>query len=163
MNEFEKANENELRRRGNSAESRDVGVENSKESQEENEELKKMAALEKAEKTSREVKSTKKQMQNLMANMQAVVKAVQAIRQQLDLVDPDGNIPSVTQDQQSLQILQKKLAGLTGQMADLRTALFQEEYKEFQKSYRDWTEQELNQETEKRVLKILEKLGLSNV
>ena len=162
MNEFEKANENELRRRANSAESRDVGVEGNKES-EENEELKKMAAMEKVEKTSREVKTTKKQMQNLMANMQQVVKAVQAIRQQLDLVDPDGSIPSVAQDQQSLQLLQKKLAGLTGQMADLRIALFQEEYKEVQKMYRDWTEEQLKQETEKRVVKILEKLGLSAI
>lgn len=162
MNDFEKMNENELRRRGNAAEGRELGMEKGKEAQE-NEELKKMAAMERAEKTSREVKSTQKQMQNIMANMQAVVKAVQAIRQQLDITEPDENIPSVARDQQSLKALQKKIASLTGQLEDLRMALFQEEYKEVKQAHGDWPEVQLQQETGKRVVNILQKLGLPTI
>ena len=162
MKDFEKMQENELRRRAKTAEGRELGVENSKESREQ-EELKKMAARERAEKTSREVKHTQKQMQNIMANMQQVIKAVQAIRQQLDLTEPDENIPSVARDQKNLQILQSKLADLTGQLADLRLALFQEELKEVEKDGGGWSEEEKQAEAKKRVEEILKKLGLGSV
>lgn len=162
MNNFEKIQEDELRRRANAAEGREMGAESSKEGQE-NQELKKMGAMERVEKTSREVKNTQKQMQNIMANMQTVVKAVQTIRQQLELTEPDENIPSVARDQKNLQDLRKKLAGLTGHLADLRTALFQEEYKKMKKIHSGWSVDQLKQETEKIVVRILEKLSLSSV
>jgi len=162
MNNFEKMQEEELRKRANAAEGREIGVESNKEGQE-NQELKKMGAMERAEKTSREVKSTQKQMQNIMANMQQVVKAVQSIRQQLDLTEPDENIPSVARDQKNLQALQKKLANLTGQLGDLKQALLQEEYNDIKIEHSDWSEDQIKQESEKRVSNILEKMGLSTI
>lgn len=162
MNNFEKIQDDELRRRSNVAEGREVSVESSKEGQE-NQELKKMGAMERVEKTSREVKSAQKQMQNIMANMQTVVKAVQAIRQQLELTEPDENIPSVARDQKNLQALQKKLANLTGQLGDLKQVLLKEEYNEVKKEHSNWSEDQIKQESEKRVSVILEKLGLSSV
>ena len=160
MNNFEKMQEEELRRRANAAEGREIGVESNKEGQE-NQELKKMGAMERVEKTSRELKSTQKQMQNIMANIQQVVKAVQSIRQQLDLTEPDENIPSVARDQKNLQALQKKLVNLTGQLGDLKQALLQEEYSDVKKEHGDWSEDQIKHESEKRVSQILEKLGLS--
>lgn len=159
MDEFEKKLDSAHRRRINTAEGRDLRVETAKEDKEK-EELKKAAARERAEKTSREIKSAQKQMQNIMANMQQVIKAVQAIRQQLDLTEPDENIPSVARDRRVLDQLQKKLASLSGQLKDLRTALFQEELNEVRQKHGDWLEERLKQEAERLVGARLKKLGL---
>ena len=126
MINFSEKLDSEHRRRVNAAEGRESGAETAKEDKEK-EELKKAAARERAERTSREIQSTRKRMQNIMANMQQVIKAVQAIRQQLDLTEPDENIPSVARDRRTLESLQKKLNSLSGQLNNLRAALLQEE------------------------------------
>jgi hypothetical protein len=134
MNNFE--SESEVRRK-NLAEGREIGAESREKKEEEAE--KRMGAMERAEKVSHEVKSTKKQMQNIVANMQQVVKAVQAIRVQLGLgSDGTQSIPSVVQDQKALDDLKKKLSKLTGQLSDLRVALVHEEGEEDRKAHGDW-------------------------
>ncbi|HLD34305.1 MAG TPA: hypothetical protein VJB62_00420, partial [Patescibacteria group bacterium] len=110
--------------------------------------------------TSREIQSTRKRMQNIMANMQQVIKAVQAIRQQLDLTEPDENIPSVARDRRTLESLQKKLNSLSGQLNNLRAALLQEELGEARQRHSDWSEERLRQEAERLVGARLKKLGL---
>ena len=156
MNPLE--NESEVRRK-NLAEGREIGAESKEKKEEEAE--KRMGAMERAEKVSHEVKSTKKQMQNIVANMQQVVKAVQAIRVQLGLgTNGSQSIPSVQQDQKALEDLKKKLSKLTGQLSDLRTALVHEEGEEMRKAHGDCGEEQINAEAERLAEELLKKLGL---
>ena len=104
MPSFEQQQEKKLR--GDQAESQEAGFEGreSKEQQEDKE----MGAKEKMEQTAVEVKNTKQRMQNIMVNMQQVIQAVRAIRQQLGLID-NGNVPAVKEDQKALDDLKKNL------------------------------------------------------
>lgn len=139
------------------AESAELRMEN-KENQE-GEEEKKMAARERAEQFSREVQNTKKQAQNILVNMQQVIKAVQMIRNQLGL--SGGQIPSVSQDEKTLKKLQEKLANLSDQLDDLKLALEQEEKKSISEEHPDWNQDLINAETKRRVEDLLQKLDLS--
>ncbi len=153
---FEQQAENVARSR---AESRESGAESDREKAMEQLE-KKMGAKERAEKMLGEVKSTQKQMQNISANMQQVVKAVQLIRQQLQLANAnsDDDIPSVGQDQKVLAALQKKMFDFKSQLTDLRTALLQEELKAVREEHSDWTGEAVQQEAERRVEEVLKRL-----
>ncbi len=153
MNEFEK-NQDNLRRR-NTAEGAEWNME-AKEKQVEEAE-KKMAAKERFEATSKEIKNTKQQIQNIVANMQQVVKAVAAIRAQLQLAQ-DGDIPSVERDKKTLEALQKKLDGLFGEIKDLQAALLAEEQKAVQEEFSDWSAQAILEEAGRRVKEILKRL-----
>ncbi|OGH69135.1 MAG: hypothetical protein A2754_02535 [Candidatus Magasanikbacteria bacterium RIFCSPHIGHO2_01_FULL_47_8] len=154
ISEFEKIQEERRRRR--SLESAELNAE-AKEKKED-EEAKKMAARERVEVVSREVKNTKQQIQNIIANMQQVVAAVAAIRVQLKL--QDAAIPSVAADEKSLVKLQKKLTSLTSEIEDLRKALLLEERRAVAEDHEDWTAEAIVEEAEKRVVEVLKKLGL---
>lgn len=149
---------NELEQRLNRAESAEVAVE-SKEKQVEEAE-KKLAAKERLEMTSREIKTTKNQIQNIVANMQQVVKAVAAIRAQLQL-SQGGSIPSVQQDEKILQVLRSKLDALYGEIGDLKNALLAEEKKNVQEESPELAAEDVVREADRRVHEILEKLGVS--
>lgn len=155
MNTLENESENRMRR--NSSEGRELNAE--RKENKENEAEKKMAAMERAEKVSYEVKSTKKQMQNIVANMQQVVKAVQAIRIQLGL-GTGLSIPSVVQDEKRLDQLKSKLSKLIGQLSDLRIALIHEESEEIRKTHVDWDETKIQAEAERLAEEVIIKLGL---
>lgn len=124
----------------------------------EGEEEKKMAARERAEQFSREVQNTKKQVQHILVNMQQVVQAVRMIREQLGL--GEGRIPSVGQDEKNLVKLRKKLLDFNNQMDDLKKALEQEEERAVREEYPDWTDEALSTEAARRVVELLQKLGL---
>lgn len=156
MNEFEK-NSNEIKRKG--AESTEMGTESREKQAEEAE--KKMAAKERVEVVAREVKNTKQQIANIMANMTAVVKAVAAIRAQLQVAQNDGDIPSVKRDEQTVEKLKKKLEGLFGEIADLKVALLAEEQKAVGEENKGWGAQEIEEEATARVRAILEELGIN--
>ncbi len=155
MNSFE---QQEKEHRRNYAEGRELNTE-AKEKQVEEAE-KKMAAKERLEATSKEIKSTKNQIQNIVANMQQVVKAVAAIRAQLQIAQ-NNDIPSVQRDQKTLAGLQKKLAGLFGEIKDLRVALVAEERKAVQAEAPDLPADGIKREAERRVAAILKQLDLS--
>ncbi len=141
-----------------STESRDIGTE--VKDVRELTELKKAAAKERAETVSREVKNTKQQMQNIIANMQQVVKAVLAIRQMLGL-DINEGIPMVQQDEKKVEELKKKLENLRGELSGLRNALLLEEIKNLEESGESFSENNVKREAEKRVDIILDSLGLN--
>jgi len=157
--EFE-SSQDRLRRR-NMAESSEIGLE-SKETKEDKE-AKKMAARERAEIVSREVKTTKQQIQNIVANMAAVVKAVAAIRAQLKMSDEDKDIPSVKQDAKILAALKKKLDGLYGEIKDLKAALLIEERRDVEAEHGDWSAEEIAREAERRAEEILIKLDIKDI
>ncbi|MSU75638.1 MAG: hypothetical protein EXS55_03945 [Candidatus Magasanikbacteria bacterium] len=154
MNQFE---QDALHRR-NLSEGVELNAE-AKEKQAEEAE-KKMAAKERMEVTSKEIKNTKQQIQNIVANMQQVVKAVAAIRAQLQLVENDDVIPSVQSDQRTLEGLRHKLAGLFGEIKDLRVALLAEEQKSVAEDNKGWGAEDIIQEARRRVAIILMKLDL---
>lgn len=141
-----------------STESRDIGTE--VKDVRELTELKKAAAKERAETVSREVKNTKQQMQNIIANMQQVVKAVLAIRQMLGL-DINEGIPMVQQDEKKVEELKKKLENLRGELSGLRNALLLEEIKNLEEFGESFSENNVKREAEKRVDIILDSLGLN--
>lgn len=151
--------EKESRLRVNQAEGREKNLESKDKQTEELE--KKMGARERVELVSKEVQSTKQQMQNIMMNMQQVVKTVQEIRSRLGLTS-QGGIPSVGQDEKAVAELKKKLTNAKGQLADLRSALKREEKQTILKEHGDWNEVQLEEESERKVKEILEKLGLDN-
>lgn len=155
MNNFEK----DTSRRRNFAEGTELSAESKEKGPEEAE--KKMAARERVEAVGREVKSTKQQIQNIVGNMQQVVKAVAAIRAQLQLAQ-GGDIPSVKQDQRTLGALQKKLSGLYGELEDLRGALLVEERKSVQEENPDWPAEQIDAVAKKQVEGMWEKLGLES-
>lgn len=157
MNSLEK--NNDAVRRKNYAEGAELSAESKEKGQEEAE--KKMAARERVEVVSKEVKSTKQQIQNIMGNMQTVVKAVAAIRAQLQLAQND-NIPSVKQDQKTLEALKKKLAGLRGELKDLRGALLVEERKSAQEQNPDWSAEQIDATANKQVEGLWAELGLES-
>ncbi len=151
--------ENAKQRRGrNVAESREVSFESKERAAEEQE--KKMAARERAEKVSREVKTTRQQIQNIVANMQQVIRAVQAIRAQLGLAGAAGNIPSVERDKTVLEGLRRRLMDLNSQLADLRLALAQEEERAVREEAKFATDKEIRDEAARRTGEILRRLGL---
>lgn len=154
MSIFEKQTEERIHHRTEGAE---VGWEGreSKEQQEDKE----MGAKERMEQAAVEVKNTKQRMKNIMVNMQQVVAAVRAIRQQLGL-DASGDIPAVQKDKRILEELKQKLAGLLGQMADLKLALKQEETTQLRQMNPNLSEEQLEVEAEKRVQTILSKMGI---
>lgn len=154
MNPFEQENQE---RRRNTAEGAELNAE-AKEKQAEEAE-KKMAAKERLEQTSREIKTTKNQIQNIVANMQQVVKAVAAIRAQLQLAASD-DIPSVERDQKRLDALRHKLDGLFGEIKDLKAALLAEERKAVQEEAPDASAETITEEAERRVAAIIEKLEI---
>lgn len=155
MNEFEKSQDRF--RRKNTAEGAELNAE-AKEKQAEEAE-KKMAAKERLEVTSKEIKNTKQQIQNIVANMQQVVKAVAAIRAQLNVVQND-DIPSVARDQKTLEGLRKKLDGLYGQIDDLRGALLMEETKAVQEEFPNMAADEVEEEARRRTVAMLKELGV---
>lgn len=155
LNPFE-TNTNEKPRR-RSAEGQEIGAETKEKAVEEAE--KKAAARERVETMAREVTNAKKQMQNITANMQMVMKAVKAIRAQLQLND-DGDVPSVAADNRSLEQLKKKLSSLVAEMKDLRGALIEEEYRDLITTGWRGTEEEKHIEAERRANLKLQKLGL---
>lgn len=139
-------------------EGREFGAEQKEKQMEEAE--KKMAAKERVEVISKEVKNTKQQINNIIANMQQVVKAVAAIRAQLKVAHDDSSIPSVQRDQKNLEVLKKKLAGLYGEIKDLEGALLAEERKAVAEEHPDWTEEIIKAEAATRVKEILISLGV---
>lgn len=151
--------ENEQRRYRNPSEARDANPELSKEQGDEEFE-KKMAAKERAEQVARETKTAKKQMQNIMANMQTVVSAVAAIRQQLGLAGQGGSIPSVQQDERAFTQLKKKLEKLRGELAGLRQALLTEKLTEIKKLHPNWEEAAIRAVAADEVTAMLHQLGL---
>jgi len=151
---FEQEQESEIRRR--SFESAEVEAENKEKGNEDLE--KKMGAKERVEKVSHEVRNTQQQIQHIMANMQQVLKAVQAIRVQLGLAG--GSVPSVERDEKTLEQLKKKLTGLNSQLADLRVALEQEEARSVKEDRPDWNADAIAEEAKKITAKILLDLGL---
>jgi hypothetical protein len=155
MNESEK-NQNRFRR--NSVEGAEIGAE-AKEKQIEEAE-KKMGAKERAETISKEVKTTKNQIQNIVANMTQVIKAVAAIRAQLGLGVKGGAIPSVQKDEKILESLKKKLDGLFGEIEGLKKALVAEEEKAVREEHPDWKPEFIIEEAKKRVGEILKKLDI---
>lgn len=156
MNEFEKFNESERRKKSNEGrESREGGAEKKAEEAE-----KKMAARERVEAVGKEVKNTKQQIQNIVANMAQVVKAVAAIRAQLQIAQSDDNIPSVQRDKKALEGLRKRLDNLFGEIKDLKGALLAEEKKSIQQETGNWVEGDVEAEAQRRVEAILEKLEL---
>jgi|GEM_PF-969640 len=155
MSELENRRENPFYHRG--AELRDVGAE-TREKQLEAQE-KKMAARERVEQVSKEVKSTQKQMQNILANMQQVIKAVQAIRAQLAL-NKDDSIPSVERDKKTVSDLQKRLAGLRGELSDLRQALLVEEIADIHEEGIVTDEKLVEIEAQRRVKEVMKALGV---
>lgn len=155
--EFEK--NQEARRRRNSLEGAEASLE-AKEKQAEEAE-KKMAAKERIEAVGKEVKSTKNQIQNIVANMAAVVKAVAAIRAQLQ-IQHDEEIPSLKHDTKALEALKKKLANLYSEIKDLKAALLAEEAKSVREEHKDWPDKAVAEEAKERVAEILRRLGLEN-
>ena len=155
MNSLEQSAEQ--RRRLAGVEGREAGPETSKETG--HEELEKLAAKERAEKVHRETKTAAKQLQNIMANMTAVVAAVAAIRQQLGLTGANSAIPSVDQDKKGAAILQKKLAKLRGELGDLSSALLEEELNAVGKEHPEWSPAEIKIAAAERVRNIMAKLG----
>jgi phenylalanyl-tRNA synthetase alpha subunit len=152
---FEKESENRLRR--NRVEGQELNVE-SKEKQDEELE-KKLGAKERMEQVTHEVKNTKQQMQNIMMNMQQVVKAVAAIRAQLNL-NNEADIPSAKQDQKELELLQKKLQNFKNQLDDLRPVLVEEERVRLAVQYPDLKDHELLDQAEKNVTIMFQKLNI---
>lgn len=122
---------------------------------------KKLAARERIEQTSKEIKNTKQQIQNIVANMTAVVKAVAAIRAQLQIAQNDDDIPSVARDKKVLDALRKKLDGLIGEIKDLRVALLAEEAKAVREEHPDWRAEAIAEDSGQRVAEILRRLGLA--
>lgn len=155
MSIFEKQTEERLRYR--QTEGAEAGWEEreSKEQQEDKE----MGAKERMEQTAVEVKNTKRRMRNIMVNMQQVMSAVRAIRQQLGLID-SGEVPAVKRDQRLLDELKKKLAGLLGRMADLKLALKQEETAKLRQMNPNLSQEQLEAEVRKRVRTILIEMGV---
>jgi len=153
-NEFEKSQD--VFGAKNSAEARDAQVEINEKTPDEQE--KKAAAMERAEKVSKEVQNTQKQMKNIMANMQNVVKAVRAIRAQLQLADND-DIPSVKKDEERLDLLKKRLDSLFAELGDLRYALETEEEKELARLSPDLSESERKEQAKNKVAEYLRSLG----
>jgi DNA repair exonuclease SbcCD ATPase subunit len=151
--------EKESRLKINHSEGRERSLESKDKQTEELE--KKMGARERVEKMSHEVKSTQKQMQNIVTNMQQVMGAVAAIRKQLQLDEADTNIPSVHQDQKTVQLLQKKLANLNDRLQDLRLVLLQEEKEQIREAKSFLSEEELQTAALKRVEDILGNLGIA--
>jgi len=127
MSIFPLEQKNEFGRR-NSAEGREAGFETKEDK--EKAELKKAAARERAETVSKEVKNTKQQIQNITANMQQVIKAVAAIRAQLQLAQQhEDDIPSVRSDKRRVGELNVRLMDLGSQLEGLKSALLEEEKK----------------------------------
>ncbi len=153
---FEAENE----RRRNLTEGREIGVEANKEKQAEEME-KKMGAKERAEKTVREVRSAQQQAQRVMGSMQQVVKAVAAIRAQLQLTTKEGDdIPSVAQDQKVLDQLQKKMFDLKSQLGDLKTALTQENVRDLEREHPEWSAEQVTQAVQAMTAEWVKRLGL---
>ncbi len=144
MNNLEK--ENEAWPRRNAAEGRETSFESKEKRDEELE--KKLAAKERAEQMAHEVKTTKKQMQNITANMQQVLKAVRAIRDQLGLLQ-SGQVPSVARDEEALANLKKRLARLNSELGDLKMALVEEYVDEVHKENPEWDENMVKNKAEK--------------
>ena len=142
-------------RRHNSAEGQEVGLESREDKGQQ--EAKKAAARERAEQVIRESQSAKKMMQNIMANMQQVIIAVQQIRQQLQIQDQSA-IPSVSRDQKTIESLKKKLMDYQSQMSDLRLALLVEEKAGLKKQYSSVAEDEIERMAQEKVEEIMKKL-----
>ncbi len=151
--------EAEARRWRNLAESREGAVEAGKERNEERLEQK-LAARERAEQLHRETKTAQQQQQNIMVNMQQVVAAVAAIRAQLGL-GGSVSIPAVAQDERSLALIKKKLAGLRGQLSDLQAALFAEFTAEVSREQPAWAASEIEVEAARRVMATLQRFGVA--
>ncbi|MFH1292002.1 MAG: hypothetical protein ABIH87_02290 [bacterium] len=155
MSTFEQQQEKNLRR--GLVESQELGFEGreSKEQQEDKE----MGAKERIEQTVVEVKNTKQRMKNIMVNMQQVIQAVRAIRQQLGL-DETGDVPAVEKDQKTLEQLKEKLAGLEDQMDDLKLALKNEEVAQLRRSNPGMDDDQLEAMADERVRQILDQMGI---
>ena len=145
----------------NRAETQEAG----RERQENKEEAleKKMGAKERAEKVVRETKTTQNQIQNIVANMQAVVAAVAAIRAQLQIAsggESGSSIPSVQRDSATLAMLQKKLQRLRGQLTDIQAALCAQEENSLRAEHPDWGPSAVAQAARQRVADALSQLGI---
>lgn len=93
--------------------------------------------------------------------MQQVIKAVAAIRAQLQLAqNDDDDIPSVERDKKTLEALKKKLDNLFGEIKDLQGALLAEEQKAVQEEFPEWTAEAIAEEARTRVNSILKELGV---
>lgn len=161
MSEYEKMTESEsYRARANSREGRELSAEQKEKAVEQAE--KKLAAKERAEVVSKEIKTTKNQIQHIVANMSQVIKAVAAIRAQLG-VTTTGGIPSVDRDEKILEELKKKLAGLMGEIKDLKVALLAEEIKSVKEELPDWNDAAVFAEAEQRANRILEILDINHL
>lgn len=90
-------------------------------------EAKAAAARERAEYISKEVKQTKNQIKNIAINMQMVMKAIQDLRAQLDLVVNNDNPESVEQDRLRVEKLKKQVAGYLDELEKMRDDLVREE------------------------------------
>lgn len=152
--------EKESRLKINRKEDQESGVESSKERQIDDLE-KKMGARERVEQVTHEVKHTQKQMQNIMLNMQQVVRAVATIRKQLQLDETDANIPSLTHDQKVTESLQKKLFSLKSQLDSLRLVLLKEEKEQLRKENPHLSEKELEHVAQSTVEDILKRLNVN--
>ena len=87
-------------------------------------EAKAAAMMERADVLVKEVKSSKQQIQNIMMNITSVLQAIQALRQQLQLVvNQDDNISSVEQDKKMIDKLKKKIAGHTDEILKMKEDL----------------------------------------
>jgi hypothetical protein len=153
MSEFEKEQDPFLKRPP--IEGAELGFENKGAKEAEAE--KKMGAKERMETVSKEVKTTKNQIQNIVANMQQVIRAVALIRAELELAG-DSDIPAVKEDEHQLDELKKKLAGLNSEVDDLKIALLQEEQKAVKEEYSDWNEEAVLVEAQRRTARVIKKL-----
>ncbi len=139
----------------NSFEGQEAGFESREDKEEQ--EAKKAAVRERAEQMIKETQSAKKMMQNIIANMQQVMNAVQQIRKQLQIGD-EGAIPSVARDQKIVESLKKKLMDYRSQMEDLRLALLVEEKAELKKENPSANESEIEKMAQEKVEEMMKKL-----
>ncbi len=152
--------ESENQQRVNRSEGREIGVEASKEKQAEELE-KKLGARERAEQVTKEVRTTQQQAQRVMGSMQQVVKAVAAIRAQLQLSpQADSVIPSVEQDQKTLDLLKKKMFDLKSQLGDLKAVLTAEHRRDIEAEHADWTPKQVEEAAAALTEDWVKRLGL---
>ncbi|MBP9761162.1 MAG: hypothetical protein KBD15_02905 [Candidatus Magasanikbacteria bacterium] len=138
---------------------RDSGVETNKEKREQREaekdpELAAAATLERADYLVKEVKSNKQQMQNIVLHMQQVTKAIQSIRQQLN-ISAQGHDPSLVQDAAQIKKLQTLIETYKTELLAMKDDLIAMQQIELQKQNPTASPETIAAEAERMVVMMI--------
>lgn len=117
-------------------------------------ELAAAATLERADYLVKEVKSNKQQMQNIVLHMQQVTKAIQTIRQQLN-ISAQGHDPSLVQDAAQVKKLQTLIETYKTELLAMKDDLIAMQKIELQKQNPTASSESIAAEAERMVVMMI--------